>query len=122
MIHYPTSKVFVYKTDYLSVLYGSVEYFYETTMIHRVEETFEVKVNYEFVAFIDVFLYPSQSIEASTSWAEAVAVRAKLRLMDLCQYLVDGFCTSRSTTVAMPNRRFLPLSLGISTLRTGFER
>ena len=31
-------------------------------------------------------------------------------------------CTNRSSTVGMPNRRFLPLSFGISTRRTGFGR
>ena len=31
-------------------------------------------------------------------------------------------CTKRSTTVGMPRGRFLPLSLGISTLRTGLGR
>ncbi|EJX05933.1 hypothetical protein EVA_05959 [gut metagenome] len=31
-------------------------------------------------------------------------------------------CTKRSTTVSIPNKRILPLSLGISTLFTGFGR
>ena len=90
MIHYRTSKVFVYKTDHPSVLYGSAEYFYETTMIHRVEEALKVKINYIFVAFVNYFLCSSQSIKTSASWAEAVAIRAELRLIDLSQYLVDG--------------------------------
>ena len=59
MVHYTTSKIFVYKTDHPSVFYGAAEYFYETAMVHRIEEAFKVKINYVFVAFINDLLRSS---------------------------------------------------------------
>lgn len=56
MVHYPASEIFVYKTDHSSVLYCTAEYFYKTTMVYRIEESFKVYVDYILIAFVDYLL------------------------------------------------------------------
>ena len=85
----------MYKTDNSAVLYRTAEDFYELAMAHGVEEAFKVEVYYIGVALVDYPLRSTQCIMASSSRTEAVGI---------------------------PNRRILPLSLGISTLFTGFGR
>ena len=57
-VHYTTSEIFVYKTDYSAVFYRTAENFYEFAMDHGIEEAFKVKVYYIYVAFVD---YPLRS-------------------------------------------------------------
>ena len=51
--------------------------------------------------------------------AETVTCPGKLTLVYRSQYLVYGLLHQPISTVGIPKRRFLPLSLGISPLRTG---
>lgn len=83
-------KIFVYEADYPAVLDGAAEYLYEFAVAHCVEEAFEVKVNYVFVAFIDYLLHFSQCVQASSSRTEAEAPPGELGVIDYCQCLVDG--------------------------------
>ena len=85
----------MYKTDNSAVFYRTAEDFYELAVAHGVEEAFKVEVYYIGVALVDYPLRSTQCIMASSSRSEAVSI---------------------------PNRRILPLSLGISTLFTGFGR
>ena len=89
-VYYSASKIFVYKADYSAVLDGTAEYLYELAVIHRIEEAFEVEVNYVLVAFVCDLLHLSQCIQASSSRAEAEASFGELGLIDYRQYLVDG--------------------------------
>lgn len=49
----------MYKTDNSAVFDSTAEDFYEFAMAHGVEEAFEVKVYYIYVAFVDYLLRPS---------------------------------------------------------------
>ena len=85
----------MYKTNHSAVFDGTAENFYEFAMAYSVEEAFKVKVYYIYVTLGDYPLRSTKCVMASSSRTEAVGI---------------------------PNRRILPLSLGISTLFTGFGR
>ena len=59
-------------------------------MAHRVEEAFQIKVNYIHVAGVYYFLCSSQGIMASSSRTEAEASRGELAFIDGSQGLVNG--------------------------------
>ena len=84
------AEIFVYKTDHSAVFDSTAEYFYEFTMIHPVEETFEVKVEYIDATVIDYTLCSSQCLMATSSRTEAVADFRELILIDWTQHLVYG--------------------------------
>ena len=68
------SKIFVYVADYPTVLDGTAEYLYEFAVAHRVEEAFQVEVDYIAVAVIYYSLYFSDCVQTSFSLTEAEAL------------------------------------------------
>ena len=70
---YPHSMLAHDESYHSAVIYRAAEDFYELAVAHRVEEAFQVKVNYIDIAFINYPLRSSQGIMAASSRTEAVA-------------------------------------------------
>ena len=70
------------KAYHPTVFYRAAEDFYELAVAHRVEEAFQVKVNYIDVALINYTLRSSECVMAASSRTEAIASWRELTLID----------------------------------------
>ena len=89
-VYHTTAKILVYQTDHPAVLYRAAQYLYEFAVVHCIEETFKVEVNYIFVAFINSLLHLSQCVQAPSSRTETETPFRELGLIDDGQHLVYG--------------------------------
>ena len=89
-VYHTAAKILVYQTDHSAVLYRTTQNFYESAVVHCIEETFKVEVNYILVAFTDRLPHFSQCVQVPSSRTEAKTTLRELRLIDDGQYLVDG--------------------------------
>lgn len=111
------SLCYEYQTNHSAIFNNAAEYFYKLTVTNGVEEPFKVQVDYILVAVIN-YLCALLSRHDNLSQTKNIARGGELALINRSQQLVEACCTSRSTTVRIRQRRFSPLSLGISTLQT----
>ena len=97
---------------------------HQDVVIHMVEELGNVNIHHPVLALADVSLRRSYRIVRAPPQPKPVARLAEQRLPKPgskigCKTCSKACCSSRSITVGMPNSRWPPCGLGISTRRTG---